>query len=85
MLIAAPQTITGIDQQEGHISFINGLHDLTGHRCINTFFTAINTAGINHNKGTFLMYGFTILTISGQPGKVGHQRIPAMRQPVEQG
>src|SRR5690606_19987499 len=64
--------------------FTDRLARLLSHRLVDTAIVFTDTARIDDDKAMFAMRALAILAISGEAGKVRHQRITTARQPIEQ-
>ena len=84
-IVAGRQPLPRIHQQHDKIGFFDGLQRLPDHHRVQPFFTAIDTTGIDNDEAALFIATFAVQTVAREAGKIGHERIPAIGQPVEQG
>lgn len=84
-LIRCGQTGTGIHHEQHNVRFFDGQQGLLGHLQLDPLFSAIDTAGIDHDKFQLAQLRLTVFTVPGQTGKIGNCGIPSAGQAVKQG
>ena len=84
LLITQIDAVTGIEQKQHNISFVDRHPDLVRHQAIQTILIAYQTTGINNKVGSFTDLAITVLAVAGQSGKICHQRITAAGQLIKQ-
>ena len=85
-LVAGEQPLAPVDHENHHIGLDDGLPGLAGHLLGHAGGgDRLEAAGIDQHDTLVVDGGRAIVTVTGQAGDVGHQRITRTRQTVEQG
>ena len=85
LVILRRNTFARIDHKDDHIGFCHRLARLFGHLLENaTDRVGLETTGVNDNEFLCALSPVAIVTVPGQSGKVGHDRIARFGQAIEQ-
>ena len=79
------QAVAPIDDEQHQIGLVHRLPRLFRHFVQDAFLDhRLQTAGVNHQKGTFADAAATVMAVARQPRLVCHQRIATAREAVKQ-
>lgn len=76
---------TGIDHEQDDVGLVDGGERLLGHGGVDALFVTVDAAGVDHRVGLAAEHAVAVFAVTGEAGKIGHQRIAGTRQMVEQG
>ena len=75
-----------VDHEDHHIGLGHGLACLLGHLLVDAAGgIGLEAAGVDNDVFVFALAAVAVMAVTRQPGKVGHDGVARLGQPVEQG